>query len=90
MKFEFIGTPDGPREITFHGIVFEKGLVVNVSEKKSFTIPKTGKPSVKVRVVDKLKGNKCFRLVKEKAEPKAEPKAEQEPEKEFEPFSEDD
>ena len=70
MKFEYIGTDDGPRAIVFHGIRFEKGLVVDVSPDQVFTIPKTNGSNLEVKVIDKLRGNRCFREVRQKKEAK--------------------
>jgi len=70
MKFRYIGTEDGPKEINFHGIPFKKGEVVDVPANKTFSITRTGgKGSSTVKVIDKLKGNRCFEEVKKAPAP---------------------
>jgi len=70
MIFEYVGTEDGPDSIVFHGIQFSKGTTVDVHDDKVLVIPKTGRPTVQIKLIDKLMGNRCFVAVNSKPEPK--------------------
>lgn len=68
MKFKFIGTEDGPKEIELYGYKFAKGGVVEVGDNHHLPL---GKQGSLVKVVDKLSGNPHFEAVESEPKPSA-------------------